>query len=92
MANYNVPRHQDMNEQGPLGADNKAPVTQNDTDVFVRTGDDPKEGIKEYIQSNFVRTGVGPDAWFSTTQIARREMYGAAEVGIAQNIKKNSAN
>lgn len=64
--------------------DNKASTTQADTDAYVRVEKEVVENLKPYMTTNTAREGSGPDAWFSTTRLARQEIFGAAQVGMAQ--------
>ena len=70
-------------EKGTHG-DNKAPTTQADTDAYVRVEKEAVENLKPYVVTNTTREGTGPDAWFSTTRLAKQEIFGAAQVGMTQ--------
>ena len=71
--------------------DNKAPVTQDDMDAFEKIEESPRGDIRTYVQSNVQHYGKGPEGWFSTTQTARTELYGAAVIGMAKNVLDNMA-
>ena len=65
---------------------NTDPALLWDDDISVKT---PVEGIKVYVHSNVQKGGAGAETWRSTTLTARRESFGAAEIGIAKNAWDN---
>lgn len=65
---------------------NTDPALLWDEDINVKT---PVEGIKVYVHSNVQESGAGAETWRSTTLTARREIFGAAEIGIAKNAWDN---
>lgn len=79
-----------LNYPSTMNGAGKAPVTDAEMDAFVKTEEKiPPEGIKVYVHSNVQSGGAGAETWRSTTLTARREMFGAAEIGIAKNAWDN---